>query len=41
MAVANDKKYKELFGDDLSKILSIYEHKHYHTHSSDGTIEKK
>ena len=41
VAVANDKKYKELFGDDVSKILSIYEHKHDHTHSSDGTIEKK
>ena len=41
VAVANDIKYKELFGDDVSKILSIYEHKHDHTHSSDGTIEKK
>ena len=41
VAVANDKKYKELFGDDVSKILSIYEHTHDHTHSSDGTIEKK
>ena len=41
VAVANDKKYKELFGDDVSKILSIYEHKHDHTHSSDGKIEKK
>ena len=41
VAVANDKKYKELFGDDVSKIFSIYEHKHDHTHSSDGTIEKK
>ena len=41
VAVANDKKYKELFGDDVSKILSIYEHKHDHTHPSDGTIEKK
>ncbi|MDC3185467.1 metal ABC transporter ATP-binding protein [Candidatus Pelagibacter sp.] len=41
VTVANDKKYKELFGDDVSKILSIYEHKHDHTHSSDGTIEKK
>ena len=41
VAVANDKNYKELFGDDVSKILSIYEHKHDHTHSSDGTIEKK
>ena len=41
VTVANDKKYKELFGDDVSKILSIYEHKHDHTHPSDGTIEKK
>ena len=41
VAVANDKKYKELLGDDVSKILSINEHKHDHTHSSDGTIEKK
>ena len=41
VAVANDKKYKELFGDDVSKILSIYEHKHDHTHSSDATNQKK
>ena len=41
VAVANDKKYKELFGDDVAKIVSIYEHKHDPTQSADGTIEKK
>ena len=40
-AVANDSKYKELFGDRASTILSIYEHDHDHTHSTDGTIETK
>ena len=40
-AVANDSKYKELFGDRASTILSVYEHDHDHTHSTDGTIETK
>ena len=40
-AVANDSKYKELFGDRASTILSVYEHDHDHTHSTDGSIETK
>ena len=36
-----DSKYKELFGDRASTILSVYEHDHDHTHSPDGTIETK
>tara|TARA_Y100000992_G_C21141991_1_gene431828 strand:- start:25 stop:771 length:747 start_codon:yes stop_codon:yes gene_type:complete len=39
--VAQDKKYKELFGDRASNVLSFYEHKHDHTHAQDGTINKK
>ena len=39
--VAQDNKYKELFGDRASNILSLYEHKHDHTHSLDGTIDHK
>ena len=40
-AVANDNKYKELFGDRASTILSVYEHHHDHTHSPDGSIKRK
>ena len=40
-SVVNDSKYKELFGDRASTILSVYEHDHDHTHSPDGTIENK
>ena len=36
--VAQDKNYKELFGEHSSQLLSIYEHDHNHTHSSDGNI---
>ena len=39
--VVKDSKYKELFGDRSSNILSLYEHKHDHTHSQDGTIDQK
>ena len=39
--VVQDNKYKQLFGDRASNILSLYEHKHDHTHSQDGTIEHK
>ena len=39
--VVQDSKYKELFGDRASNILSLYEHKHDHTHSPDGTIDQK
>ena len=40
-AVAKNDEYQELFGDRASTILSIYEHKHDHTHSPDGTIKRK
>ena len=40
-AVVQNDKYKELFGDRASNILSLYEHKHDHTHSQDGTINKE
>ncbi|MDB9784368.1 metal ABC transporter ATP-binding protein [Pelagibacteraceae bacterium] len=40
-AVAKNNEYKELFGDRASSVLSIYEHKHDHTHSPDGTIKRK
>ena len=39
--VVQNEKYKELFGDRASNILSVYEHKHDHTHSQDGTINKE
>jgi zinc transport system ATP-binding protein len=39
--VAKNNEYQELFGDRASSILSLYEHKHDHTHSQDGTIKKK
>ena len=39
--VAKNNEYKELFGDRASSILSLYEHKHDHTHSQDGTIKSK
>jgi zinc transport system ATP-binding protein len=39
--VAKNNEYQELFGDRASAILSIYEHKHDHTHSPDGTIKRK
>jgi zinc transport system ATP-binding protein len=39
--VAKNDEYKELFGDRASTILSLYEHKHDHTHSQDGTIKRK
>ena len=34
-------KYKELFGDRASNILSLYEHEHDHSHSADGSIDPK
>ena len=39
--VVQDNKYKQLFGDRASNILSLYEHKHDHTHLQDGTIDHK
>ena len=38
--VAQNKEYKELFGEKSSQLLSIYEHEHDHVHSSDGKIVK-
>ena len=40
MNVANNKNYKELFGDQASTLLSVYEHKHDHVHSDEGQIKK-
>ena len=39
--VAKNEEYLQLFGDRASKILSLYEHKHDHTHAQDGTIKRK
>ena len=39
--VVKDEKYKELFGDRASNILSLYEHEHDHSHSADGSIDPK
>ena len=39
--VAKNNEYQELFGDRASSVLSLYEHKHDHTHSQDGTIKRK
>ena len=38
--VAMNNEYKVLFGEQASQTLSIYEHKHDHTHSDDGEIQK-
>ena len=40
MDVAKNNEYKTLFGEQASKILSIYEHKHDHVHSDKGEIKK-
>ena len=40
-AVANNQEYQKLFGDRASTILSVYEHRHDHTHSPDGTVKNK
>ena len=40
LSVANNKKYQELFGENVSKVLSVYEHKHDHKHAVDGSIEE-
>jgi len=39
--VAQNKNYKELFGEQTSKLLSIYEHEHNHVHLADGDIVEK
>ena len=38
--VAFNKEYKALFGEQASKTLTIYEHKHDHIHTTDGEIKK-
>ena len=38
--VAENHEYKALFGDQASQILSRYEHKHDHVHTSNGDIKK-
>ena len=40
MDVAKNNEYKALFGEQASQILSRYEHKHDHIHTSDGEIKK-
>ena len=39
--VAQNKEYKELFGEKSSQLLSLYEHEHDHVHDSDGNIVKE
>ncbi len=39
--VAQNKEYKELFGEKSSQLLSFYEHQHDHVHDSDGKIVKE
>ena len=38
--VAKNSKYKALFGEQASQILTRYEHKHDHVHTSEGDIKK-
>jgi len=38
--VAKNNEYKALFGEQASKILTRYEHKHDHVHNNDGDIKK-
>ena len=38
--VARNNEYKALFGEQASKILSVYEHKHDHVHTNEGDIKK-
>ena len=38
--VAKNNKYKALFGEQASQILSRYEHRHDHIHTSKGEIKK-
>jgi len=38
--VAKNNEYKALFGEQASQILSRYEHKHDHVHTSEGEIKK-
>ena len=38
--VAKNNEYKALFGDQASQILTRYEHRHDHIHTSEGEIKK-
>ena len=38
--VAKNNEYKALFGEQASQILSRYEHRHDHVHTSKGEIKK-
>ena len=38
--VARNNEYKALFGEQASQILSRYEHRHDHVHTSEGEIKK-
>ena len=38
--VAHNQEYKTLFGEQASKTLTIYEHKHDHVHTNEGDIKK-
>ena len=38
--VAKNTEYKALFGEQASQILTRYEHKHDHVHTSEGDIKK-
>ena len=38
--VAKNNQYKALFGEQASQILSRYEHRHDHVHTSEGEIKK-
>ena len=38
--VAHNREYKALFGEQASKTLAIYEHKHDHVHTNEGDIKK-
>ena len=38
--VAKNNEYKALFGEQASQILSRYEHRHDHVHTSGGEIKK-
>ena len=40
MDVAKNNKYKALFGEQASQILSRYEHRHDHIHTDEGKIKK-
>ena len=38
--VAKNNEYKALFGEQASQILTRYEHKHDHIHTTEGEIKK-